>query len=159
MFKTIFYLLFVTMMLSCETSKTAVTKENSQLLDHNFETYFNEQNMSWGKLDTVDNGNQIELLKGPGVNGRKIIYRDVSAIKSSINTSGIIDTKVCIDKNGLVTYAEILQNESTIKDKSTLKKYLRAAIGYKFEAILSAPIQECGTLKFTIDNFLNKKIR
>jgi hypothetical protein len=91
--------------------------------------------------------------------GRKIIYRDLSAAKSATTKSGKVGVKVCIDKEGIVKYAEILQDSSTIKDVRTLKNYLKASCGYKFEPNHDAPKYECGKMTFTIQNSINNKFR
>jgi hypothetical protein len=56
--------------------------------------------------------------------GRKIIYRDLSAAKFATKVSGRISLKVCINQDGIVKYAEVLQDSTTIKDINILKKYL-----------------------------------
>jgi outer membrane biosynthesis protein TonB len=96
---------------------------------------------------------------GDGVFGRKIIFRDLSATKAAVNVSGKVVTKVCINRAGLVTYVELLGSETTIRDKTVLKRYLAAARGYKFQPDLSAPKEQCGKLRFTVDNSVNNKLR
>lgn len=96
---------------------------------------------------------------GDGVFGRKIIYRDLSATKAAVNVSGKVVTKVCINRAGLVTYVELLGSETTIRDKEILRKYLTAARGYKFQPDLSAPKEQCGKLRFTVDNSVNNKLK
>lgn len=96
---------------------------------------------------------------GDGVFGRKVIFRDVSATKAAVNTSGRVVTKVCINRAGLVTYVELLAAETTVRDKTTLRAYLKAARGYKFQPDLTAPKEQCGKLKFTVDNSINNKLR
>jgi outer membrane biosynthesis protein TonB len=96
---------------------------------------------------------------GDGVFGRKIVYRDKSAAKEATTVSGKVSVKVCINRAGTVTYVELNNAETTIRDKITLKKYLKAAYGYKFQPDLSAPKEQCGKMSFKIDNSINNKLR
>ena len=96
---------------------------------------------------------------GDGVFGRKIIYRDLDNTRAAVNISGRVVTKVCINRAGLVTYVELNNSETTIKDKPTLRLYLKAARGYKFQPDLTAPKEQCGKLSFKVDNSVNKKLR
>lgn len=149
--KTSFLLLCLCFVLiyACDTTQSIqVTDKTSEVND----------DMTWGVLDTID-GADITDDSGQGVFGRKIIYRDLSATKVAINFSGTIITKVCINREGIVTYAELLSDGTTIRDKSILKKYVYAARGYKFEPNLSAPSQQCGRLKFGISNTVYNKLK
>ncbi len=96
---------------------------------------------------------------GDGVFGRKIIYRDMSAAKSATTVSGRVSVKVCINRAGLVTYVELNNAETTIRDKQTLKNYLKAARGYKFQPDLTAPKEQCGKMSFKVDNTVNNKLK
>lgn len=96
---------------------------------------------------------------GDGVFGRKIIYRDMSAAKSATTVSGRVSVKVCINRAGLVTYVELNNSETTIRDKQTLKNYLKAARGYKFQPDLTAPKEQCGKMSFKVDNTINNKLK
>lgn len=96
---------------------------------------------------------------GDGVFGRKIIYRDLSAAKSATTVSGKVSVKVCINRAGLVTYVELNNAETSIRDKQTLKNYLKAARGYKFQPDLTAPKEQCGKMSFNVDNSANNKLR
>ncbi len=95
---------------------------------------------------------------GDGVWGRKIIYRDLSVVAKGINVTGRVVTKVCINRAGIVTLAEINFKETTIKDKETLRKYLQAARTYKFQPDLKAAKEQCGKLSFKVDNTANNKL-
>jgi outer membrane biosynthesis protein TonB len=96
---------------------------------------------------------------GDGVFGRKIIFRDLSATKAAINVSGRVVTKICINRAGIVTYTELMPGETTVRDNKTLKLYLKAARGYKFQPDLKAPKEQCGKLSFKVDNTINNKVR
>lgn len=120
--------------------------------------------------ETVQNGeanlgNDSTMIKfdlhnsGDGVYGRKVIFRDLSARKAAVNTSGRVVTKVCINRAGTVTYVELIPSETTISDKPTVKAFIKASRGYKFQPDLSAPDIQCGKLKFTVDNSVNNKLR
>jgi hypothetical protein len=110
-------------------------------------------------INMLDSVNASELRydeTGSGTFGRKIIYRDLSAAKSATNVSGRVGIKLCINREGIVKYAEILQDSSTIKDVRTLKNYLKASCGYKFQPNPDAPDYECGRMRFKIENTTNK---
>jgi len=95
---------------------------------------------------------------GDGVFGRKIVYRNKKDVKEAINVSGKVVTKVCINRAGIVTYVELIGAETTIKDKPTLRNYLKGAYGYKFQPDPTAPKEQCGKLKFIVDNSINNKL-
>ncbi|HLO53442.1 MAG TPA: hypothetical protein VK169_04090 [Saprospiraceae bacterium] len=110
-------------------------------------------------VNMLDSVNASELRydeTGSGTFGRKIIYRDLSAAKSATYVSGRVGIKLCINREGIVKYAEILQDSSTIKDVRTLKNYLKASCGYKFQPNPDAPDYECGRMRFKIENTINK---
>ncbi|MBC7885356.1 MAG: hypothetical protein H7X99_07765 [Saprospiraceae bacterium] len=96
---------------------------------------------------------------GDGVFGRKIIYRDLNAVNKAVTVSGKVSVKVCINRAGIVTYVELNNNETSIRDKEMLRRYLKAARGYKFQPDLFAPKEQCGKLNFTIDNSINNKLK
>lgn len=87
--------------------------------------------------------------------GRKVIKKD--KVKRIINENGIVTTKICINKQGIVTYVQLLSNETTIKDRENLRLFLMAARNYKFDQDLTAPKEQCGKLKFIIDNSVRRK--
>jgi hypothetical protein len=68
-------------------------------------------------------------------------------------------TKICINRAGNVTFVELIPTETTIRDKNTLKLYLKAARGYKFQPDLTSPKEQCGKLSFKVDNSINNKLR
>ena len=110
-------------------------------------------------INMLDSVNASELRydeTGSRTFGRKIIYRDLSAAKSVMYVSGRVGVKVCINRDGIVKYAEIQQDSSTIKDVRILKKYLKASCGYKFQPNQDAPDYECGRMRFKIENSINK---
>lgn len=90
---------------------------------------------------------------GNGVFGRRVIYRDMSMIKNASSASGKIVFKVCINRRGVVTYAEIISNLTTIKNKNLLKKGLSSMEKYKYEPDFTAPKEQCGRYTLKIDNF------
>ncbi|MBC7885357.1 MAG: hypothetical protein H7X99_07770 [Saprospiraceae bacterium] len=94
---------------------------------------------------------------GVGIFGRKMISRYFAPVNRDLTVSGKISVKVCINTAGIVTYAELIQAETSIKDKEMLTSYLQAASGYKFQPDLTAPETQCGKLMFKIDNSVNNK--
>ncbi len=93
---------------------------------------------------------------GNGIFNRKVIYRNVSALP--MTKSGKVVVKTCINRMGSITFTEILP-ETTIKDRAILKKTLTAVKGYKYQPDPKAPKEQCGKLKFTVDNSVNNKLR
>ena len=96
---------------------------------------------------------------GDGVFGRRVVYRDIKAAIGSLKSSGTVSVKICVNRGGIVTFTEVINSESTIKDRTTLKKFLKAAKGYKVQPDLSAPKEQCGKLIFKSDNSANNKLR
>lgn len=96
---------------------------------------------------------------GDGVFGRKVVYRDVAAAKAALNVSGTCAVKICVNQAGIVTFTDIIEGETTIKDSKTLKNYLRAARNYKVQPDKSAPKEQCGKLVFKANNVINNKLR
>ncbi len=88
---------------------------------------------------------------GDGVFGRKVVHRDFSMIQKATSKSGVIVFKVCIGRNGLVTFAEIDEFQSTIKDREILKAGLNSLYKYKYEPDPSAPKEQCGKHKLKVD--------
>ncbi|WP_235295658.1 hypothetical protein [Portibacter marinus] len=90
---------------------------------------------------------------GDGVFGRRVTYRDPSMIANASGKSGRITFKVCINRRGTVTYVEIINNLTTIKDKTLLKQALSALQKYKYEPDFTAPKEQCGRYTLKIDNY------
>ena len=44
------------------------------------------------------------------------------------------------------------------QNKPTLRNYLKGAYGYKFQPDPTAPKEQCGKLKFIVDNSINNKL-
>ncbi len=89
-------------------------------------------------INMLDSVNASELrydVIGGGSFGRKIIYRDMSAAKLATLVSGRVGVKVCINKEGIVKYAEIIQDSSTIKDVRFLKNTLKHHADINFSQI------------------------
>lgn len=79
---------------------------------------------------------------------RKIISRDIENFKNDLSVKGTVTVKVCIDRAGRVTFAEIIPEESNIKNPSTLAIFLKAARSYRFQTLLIVPDEQCGKLVF-----------
>jgi len=91
--------------------------------------------------------------------GRKIIQSDLTATQAAVKSSGIVVTKICINRAGVVTYVELIGSESSVTDRNTLKAFLKASRSYKFQQDLFAPKEQCTKLQFTIVNSVNNNIR
>jgi outer membrane biosynthesis protein TonB len=85
---------------------------------------------------------------GNGIFSRKVIYRNYGALP--MTQSGTVIVKTCINREGSVTFAEILPG-STITDRNILKKTLQAAKGYRYAPDKTAPKEQCGKLTITLD--------
>ncbi|MDC1508999.1 hypothetical protein N8364_04925 [Saprospiraceae bacterium] len=107
----------------------------------------------YGNNDTLDgSGNGEYDGSGDGIFGRKVVYRnhaELAAITAS--GSGRIYIKVCIDSRGKVTYAEIDNFNTTIKNNNTLRKALKMIESYRFEPDPKAPVEQCGMIKLFLD--------
>jgi outer membrane biosynthesis protein TonB len=86
---------------------------------------------------------------GNGIFGRKVVYRNYSGIP--MTQSGTIIIKICVNRGGTVTYVELIELGTTIKDRDILTKSLRAAKGYRFQPDQSSPAEECGKLEISLD--------
>jgi outer membrane biosynthesis protein TonB len=96
---------------------------------------------------------------GDGVFGRKVIFRDNNAAKLAMTTTGLVVIKICVNQAGIVTFAEVNNIETTIKDRSTLKNFLKAARNYKVQPDKTAPKEQCGKLSFKTNNVINNKLK
>ena len=90
---------------------------------------------------------------GDGIFGRKVIYRDPSMVRLVSGRSGKIVFKVCINRRGNVSYLEIDEFLTTIKNTTTLRNALESMRKYKYEEDFSADREQCGTFTVTIDNY------
>ena len=92
--------------------------------------------------------------EGDGVLGRKVIYR-ANITEVAQGKVGKIVIDLCINKNGIVTYAEIDKIRSTIKETDVQSRALDAILNYRFEKDPRAPSRECGkyTLKWSRHGF------
>ncbi|MEL6987819.1 MAG: hypothetical protein AAGK97_08305 [Bacteroidota bacterium] len=91
---------------------------------------------------------------GDGVLGRKVIYRaNITEVANGKEGRIVID--LCINRNGIVTYAEVDKVNSSIKDTKVQNNALDAILNYRFEKDMRAPNRECGkyTLKFSRHGF------
>lgn len=87
---------------------------------------------------------------GAGVFGRKVIYRNTTAVLKVgfENQMGkIITAKFCVNRAGKITYAEILDDETNaIIPLGKERQVLKGIYGYKVEPDRSAPPEQCGKL-------------
>lgn len=91
---------------------------------------------------------------GNGVFGRRVIQRNIKEVLDVgfENQEGkLIVAKFCVNRAGKITYAEIIDDETNaIIPFGREKDVLRGIYGYKLEADLRAPKEECGKLKIRI---------
>lgn len=87
---------------------------------------------------------------GNGVFGRRIVKRNWRGLDLSRGV-GIIVVKFCVDREGNVTFVELLETETTETDTKKLKQALTAMRGYKVQKDPNAPPEQCGKYVFKID--------
>lgn len=90
---------------------------------------------------------------GDGIFGRKVIHHPYDQLSKVFAKSGRIWIKTCINPSGKVTYVEIDELNTTVRDFAILRNALEAARHYLFEEDRSAPKEQCGVLRIKIDNF------
>ena len=120
------------------------------------------QGSSSGNDNTSGTGQRLDGTgaydgTGESIFGRKPIYKNYKEVPMEKN--GFVSVKICIDRSGKVGYAEIIEKESTIKDRDLLKRILKAAYGYVYEKDPSGPAQQCGKLNFKLNNALLNSLR
>ncbi len=86
------------------------------------------------------------FIEGDGVLSRPIIFRNDP--KNLAIKSGTIVVKVCINRKGMVSYAEFDNENSTIHDPEIKKLVMADVVDYRFEKSYSAPEKECGRLSY-----------
>jgi hypothetical protein len=79
-----------------------------------------------------------------GITGRKVL----NAPSVDSKDTSKVAIKICVNQGGVVTYAEIIPGETTLKDKTTLIKYLKAARNYTVQPDKTAPKEQCGKLTY-----------
>lgn len=97
----------------------------------------------------IEAGEGEHDASGKGIFGRRVIKRNYA--KLPMTESGLISIKTCIDRNGRVTHAEIIEDETSIMDKDIWKKTIKACKGYIFEKDLKAPAEQCGILRIFLE--------
>lgn len=112
-----------------------------------------------GLGNTSDGTGEFDGNGNNTIFGRKIISRNEALIKAALNNSGTVSVKTCINQAGTVTFVEIMPELTTVRDKVQLKKYLQAALSYKFQADRTAAKEQCGKITFKLDNSVNNKLR
>ena len=103
-------------------------------------------------IGTGDHGEGEFDASGDGIFGRKVIYRD-NSILGAASKSGTIVFKVCINREGNVSFLEIDEFRTTIEDPVLLRKALSALQKYKYEKDYTAPKEQCGNFKLKVNNF------
>ena len=103
-------------------------------------------------IGTGDHGEGEFDASGDGIFGRKVIYQDPS-MAAVYAKSGKIVFKVCISRQGSVSFIEIDEFKTTQKDVSILRAALNALQKYKYEPDFTAPKEQCGTYTVNVDNY------
>jgi len=96
---------------------------------------------------------------GDGVFGRKVVYKDVKSAMAAMTVSGIVAVKICVNRAGIVTYAEVIEGETTIRDRNSRKNFMKAAYNYRVKADYTAPEEQCGKLVFKSDASAVNKLK
>ena len=97
-----------------------------------------------GEASTTKPGSGF--IEGDGALNRPIIFRNDP--KSLAKKSGTIVVKVCINRKGMVSYAEYDIENSTIHDPKIKELVMADVLDYRFEKSYSAPEKECGRLSY-----------
>jgi len=93
---------------------------------------------------------------GDGVFGRKVIhrnYKEILAVEFGNQAGKKITAKFCVNRDGVVTYAELLDDETTAiipNGREGRKQVLKGIYGYKVEKDLAAAAEQCGKLKIIL---------
>ncbi len=91
---------------------------------------------------------------GNGVFGRRIKNRNINEVLrvGFENQEGkLIVAKFCVNRKGIVTFAELLDFETTaIIPEGKAKDVLRGIYGYTVEPQADAPAEQCGKLKIRL---------
>ena len=95
------------------------------------------------------NGNGKGFIEGSGVLTRAVIDRGNT--KDLAQVDGTLVLKICINRRGLVTFAEWDKEASSIKDSKVARTALDNVLNYRFEKDQSAPSKECGRLTYIIE--------
>ena len=93
---------------------------------------------------------------GYGIHGRQVTYVNRDKLHKLMEGSPKgqkkrIWIKTCINKEGRVTYVELDEGNTDVKNTNVLKSAMSLVAGYKFEASENAPREECGLVKIVID--------
>jgi len=82
---------------------------------------------------------------------RKVIDSDINELLSTELKAGKVTFKICIDRKGEVRSAVVVESLSTFEDPKILRKFINAAMSYRYEADVEAPEYECGALVFVME--------
>ncbi|MBP6235808.1 MAG: hypothetical protein KA270_13175 [Saprospiraceae bacterium] len=136
---------------SCKTKvpKAEIGSQMSSVTGHTSQTITS---------DSLINNPPYNMF-GDGIFGRRVIYRDLSVVSNAVNGSGKVAIKVCINRAGLVTFVELINHETTERNRENLKLYMKAARTYKYQPDLTAPKEQCGKLTFIVENTINNKLK
>jgi len=98
------------------------------------------------KEGSAANGNGRGFIEGNGVLTRPVVK--YGNTKELAHVNGKLVLKICINKRGVVTFAEWDKEMSTIKDSSIARAALDNVLEYRFEKDRNAPSKECGRLTY-----------
>lgn len=84
---------------------------------------------------------------------RPLIKKDISMSKifeGFIKRPEILSFKVCINKKGMVTFVEVLEERTTIKNPNILRLSLNSLRKYQFSEDTSSKDEECGAYEIIV---------
>ncbi len=92
---------------------------------------------------------------GDGIFGRKVLVVDpeMQRIMAGSSKSGKIVFRVCIDRRGNVSFVEVNNRLTTMKDNNLIKQALNSMAKYKYEVDYTAPKEQCGQFTVILDTF------
>jgi len=88
---------------------------------------------------------------GRGIFGRRIIKTPSLGSIMNEKVTGKIVIKMCVNPRGNVIFTDLIRSETTIRDRSLLKKALAVAKNYVYEKDVEAPAEQCGKFTFKLD--------
>ncbi len=94
-----------------------------------------------------------KIIDGDSVEFRKVIYKDPNMLTLLLGNKGHLKFKVCVDRKGMVVYAHVIEDESTIKESRRIRKALNAINNYRWEPSIDGALEECGEYLVSVDNF------
>ena len=82
---------------------------------------------------------------------REIIFGNRDGLEKLLNIADRVALKLWINRMGTVTFVELIADDTTIKDKNVLRKFMKASRAYKFTPKQRSKKEECFRLVFSMN--------